>query len=458
MRSEIIVAGAGHGGLITSIKLAKKGYNVHIFERKKNIEDISWDWCDVFDINVFERIKLPKPDKSLYDIPINSYFVSPDEKHELYIDLPVEKRGISMDRRNLIKYLIEFAKDAGVNIHLNEKVDTPIIKEKKIIGLKLKTSEVKGDLIIDSAGINTPIRTQLPESYGLNKSMKRGEIFYTYRAYYNKLAGDSYVKVYLGYDYKPGICWVNTSNGCADVLIGYIDHFTKEELNEQINSLKLKHSTIGNELLRGGIIADIPIRRTAPMLVGDNYAVIGDAAFMATPMSGSGIANSMIAGDILANTIINSEGNFGERFNISKLWPYQVKYYQEIGCNMAFVEVIKNFIIGLKNLQGIDFLFDKKIITASDIRSSLEGNELKIKVFDLLRRGIRGLKKFRIVLQLAKALNNGDKAREHFFNIPEIYDYKEVNNWIMKGNRFFTEFYKKMESIPNLPLTKKNMK
>ncbi|TFF99061.1 MAG: hypothetical protein EU540_07300, partial [Promethearchaeota archaeon] len=210
MKSEIIVAGAGHGGLITSIKLAKKGYDVHIFERKKNIEDLSWDWCDIFDFNVFDRIKLPKPDNSLYEIPINIQFVSPDEKHELFIDLPVEKRGISMERKILIKFLIEFAKDAGVNIHLNERVDKPVIKEKKIIGLKLKTSEVKGDLIIDSAGINTPIRTQLPENYGLNESLKRGEVFHTYRAYYNKLASDSYFKVCLGYNYKRGISWVNT--------------------------------------------------------------------------------------------------------------------------------------------------------------------------------------------------------------------------------------------------------
>jgi phytoene dehydrogenase-like protein len=31
MKSEIVIGGAGHGGLIASIKLAEKGYNVHIF-------------------------------------------------------------------------------------------------------------------------------------------------------------------------------------------------------------------------------------------------------------------------------------------------------------------------------------------------------------------------------------------------------------------------------------------
>ena len=445
MRSEIIIAGAGHGGLITSIKLAKKGYNVHIFEKKKRIEDISWDWCDIFDINVFNRINLPKPDKSLYDIPINSYFVSPDEKHELFIKLPEEKRGISMDRKILINYLIKLAEDAGVHIHLNEKINAPIIKENKIVGIKLKTSEVKGDLIIDSAGIKTPIRTQLPENYGLRKSLKRGEIFYTYRAYFNKLNNDSYVKIYLGYDYKPGISWVNASIEWVDVLIGQIDPFRINQLEALINSLKHKHITIGDKLLRGGKIAEIPIRRTAPMLVGDNYAVIGDAAFMATPMSGSGIANSMIAGDILANTIIKDDENYSEKYTISKLWPYQVKYYQEIGCNMGFIEIFKNFIMGLKNLNGINFLFDKNIITASDIISSLEGEDLNLKFFDILGRGIRGLKKFGLVLQLVKALNKAEKVRNHFFNIPEKYMREKVNKWIMKGELFFLDFYKKME-------------
>ncbi|MFX0070347.1 MAG: NAD(P)/FAD-dependent oxidoreductase [Candidatus Hermodarchaeota archaeon] len=447
MKSEIVIGGAGHGGLITSIKLAKKGYNVHIFERKKHIEDISWDWCDIFDINVFDRIALPRPDKSFYKIPINRYFVSPNEKQELFIDLPIDKRGISMERKDLIRYLIEFAEDAGVNIHLNEKIIGPIIKDNKIIGLKLKASEIKGDLIIDSAGINTPIRSQLPETLGFKESMKRGEVFYTYRAYYNKVRNEPYAKVYLGYDYKPGITWVDTSNGCVDVLIGSIDCYTKDELDKLINSLKFKHSTIGNKLLRGGLIADIPIRRTASLLVADNYALIGDAAFMATPMSGSGIANSMIAGDILAKTVIEMDEPYNEKYSISNLWPYQVEYYQEIGCNMAFIEIIKNFIIG--NLNGIDFLFNKRIITKSDITASLEGNEVKIKFFDLLGRGFRGLKKFGLIIKLAKALNYGDKARNHFFNIPKNYNHDEVKNWIMKGEQFFAEFYKNMEVISN---------
>ena len=33
MKTEIIVVGAGHGGLIAAAKLAKKGFKVQIFEK-----------------------------------------------------------------------------------------------------------------------------------------------------------------------------------------------------------------------------------------------------------------------------------------------------------------------------------------------------------------------------------------------------------------------------------------
>ena len=46
---NILVAGAGHGGLSAAAILAKNGYNVTVLEKSRR-EDIGHDWHDAMDI------------------------------------------------------------------------------------------------------------------------------------------------------------------------------------------------------------------------------------------------------------------------------------------------------------------------------------------------------------------------------------------------------------------------
>jgi len=443
MKTEIIVVGAGHGGLITAAKLAKNGFNVQIFE-KNNIDNLSWDWGDAFVPDVFERVGLPMPDSSLYSRHGTSRFSCPNENFQLNITTPLEKQNIFMERRILAKLLVDRALDTGVEIEFNTKITKPLIKESEIIGVSSKDLEINGDLVIDSAGINTPIRDQLPENYNMFHEFKRGEQFYTYRAYFDKLVDDPYFHVHLGYKYKRGIAWVNTFEEYADILLGCIDPFKEGEIKALTEDLRSLHPTIGKNLLRGGQVALIPIRRTAPLLVGKNYARVGDAAFMTVPLIGSGIAYSMIAGDILADTLIEAKGRFNGVYDASTLWPYQRQYYQEIGGDTAFIEMIKDFLISVDDFSDLDFLFEKQILKSTDVESATGGAEFKLKFIDLMGRAYRGRSRIGLLLALSKKLRSGAKAKKHFQNIPEHYNEKKVSKWIEKGERFYEPFYTKL--------------
>jgi len=448
MKTEIIIVGAGHGGLVAASKLAKKGFKVHIYETK-GLDKLSWDWGDAFNRNVFKRVGIPEPVSSQFFIPESYSFSSPNEQYIIETHIPLEERDISMERRALIKRLVEHATDTGAEIFFQEKVTMPIIKEEKIIGVKLKNSEVYGDLIIDSAGINTPIRSQLPNSYGLSHKLQRGEFFYTYRAYFKKSTDEKNWLIYLGYKYKPGIAWVNTSDNFADILIGRIDPFKKGEIEEILQDLRKKHLAIGAKLLRGGQVALIPIRRTASMLVGPNYALTGDAAFMTIPINGSGIANSMISGKILSDVVIDAHDSSKKLFTTRNLWPYQYKYYKEIGAEMAYIEVIKNFLITLEDFKDIDFLFKKKLLKGYDIESSVLGKELKVSFFDIIGRAIRGISRLGLLLDLASNIGKGHAVKKHYLNIPKIYDAKTIKTWIEKGEKYFKPYYDKLAEANN---------
>lgn len=453
MRNKIIIVGAGHGGLVAAFKLAEQGFEVHIYEQNVR-ENISWDWRDNIESWVFKEIGIPKPDPCDYYWPANYRYLSPNEKYSLKTDIPIEERDITIERRYLVNLLIDIALDAGVNIHFSSKVIGPIIKNEIIIGIKVKEEEIYGDLIIDSSGFHSPLRTHLPDQYEMNYLIRRGDMFHTYRGYFEKMDTETedqeYFQVTLGYKKKRGISWVNTSNEYADVLIGCIDPFKTGELDELIEDLRSKNPGIGEKLLRGGLVAPIPIRRTAPFLVGPNLALIGDCACMTIPITGSGIVLSMVAGKILAEVInaayhnSNTPVNETISYTSEELWPYQYRYYQQYGADNAFIDVIKNYLMTTP-FKNMNYLLEKRLITANDMEASRSGGGVKIPFRDVLGRLIRSFPRMGVILELGTTIRKAKTVKKHFLEIPKNYNLSSIKQWINKGELFFKPFYQKLE-------------
>ena len=73
-------------------------------------------------------------------------------------------------------------------------------------------------------------------------------------------------------------------------------------------------------------------------MVADGYAAIGDAAFMTVPLIGSGIANSLKAARILAETVMaDADG----AYTAQTLYPYQKRFFSELGGGLAPIACIK---------------------------------------------------------------------------------------------------------------------
>ncbi len=458
MKVDVLIAGAGHGGLVAAAELARNGCNVKIFE-KNTLENLSWDWEDVFDIDVFQRIGMKPIDPALYKIPKNLCIMAPNELYEIR---PKMKIGFeaSMDRRVLIKMLVNHALDAGAEIFFNTKVIGPLIKDDIIIGIKLKDNDITGDLIIDSAGINSPIRQNLPNKYKIKKQLQRGERFFTYRGYFNKTNNDSLWRICIGYRQKRGIMWINSCEEHSDVLIGCIDPFQKGEIDLLLNDLRQRYPVIGEDLKRGGQVALIPIRRPIQRLIGPNYAIIGDAACMTVPINGSGIVNSMIAGKLLAKTIITAINNQKIQESLIKfdnvnLWPYQYEYFREIGADMAFIDIFKNYLM-IVDFRDVNFVFknltrlgnevDLDAIRKDGTIDFLEFfNFSTIKLLsNIITLLLSSITRPLLLLKILKVLSTGLLARQTFYNLPKHYDEKRILSWIKSGERFYRTYYRKI--------------
>jgi len=436
MKTEIIIVGAGHGGLVAATKLARSGFQVVVFEKSER-NKLSWNWKDCLDLEVFERINLPRPKPFEYETPANFRFFSPNEKNYIDTDVPPEEREKSMERRLLMEKLLMHALDAGVDFYFNREVSGPLLEGNKICGIKVGEEHHYADLIIDSAGFNSPIRPNLPSEYEITSNLADGDYIYAYRGYFNKKQNKRFWDIIIGYKNKRGISWLNTSSKDeADILIGSVHPFEEGEIEALVHDLRIKYPVVGTELLRGGQVELIPIRRSLEKFVGDNYAAVGDVACMTNPINGSGITRSMIAGDILAHNVIKARKNAHNTYTTSILWPYQVEYFREIGAKQGYIEVMKNFLISIDDFSKIDFLFKNKLLAPNDIITNLMGKELNLGVGEMLWRGFRGMKRGDILIELAHTINTADKVKKHYLNIPHYYDRHKFLKWKKQLERY----------------------
>lgn len=435
--NEILIAGAGHGGLVSAGFLADSGFDVTVFEKDER-EEVSWDWKDCLDREVFSEVGIPEPDSDLYEVPENFRFYSPNEKSYLETDIPTEKREISMERRDLINHLVDFARSKGAKVCFENEIRGPVLEDGKIVGFDLGNESVLGEMMIDSAGFHTPVRRNLPESYDIVEELSEEDYFYTYRGYFEKTGDENFWDVYIGHNGRKGITWVNSSGELVDVLIGSVNPFESGEVKTILDGLSENYDLIGEELVRGGQVELIPIRRPLSKLVGDNFALVGDSGCMTNPINGSGIANSILAGKMLSDQII-SIGDLEGGMSVNDLWPYQVKYNKEIGMDQGFIDVLKNFLISMEGMEKVDFLFENKVLTANDISKCLLRKDLDLGVMDILKRIYRGFPKLGVLKDLRDYLKVADEVKNLYLETPERFSQSSYEEWKSSVEEIFTE-------------------
>lgn len=425
MGKKILIAGAGHGGLIAGAILAEKGYNVTVYERKIK-DDLGYDWEDSVEKKIFRECSLPEPDESQCRPGTSMKFYNPNLKSSITVK-PSGEGSVMIERKYLYKLLLDNAEEKGVHFVFNTEILAPITDGLRVIGFKTFDGDVFGDLVIDAAGINSPIRSGLPVCCNVDRDYGYGECFYAYRAYFDKTPKkepDVKYEVFLKPGGDKGISWVITGENEVDVLIGKMLPLSKVQLEAELEKMREFSPQIGRKVLRGGMIGQIPVRRPLAVMVCDGYAAIGDSAYMTLPMTGSGICASMRAGKILAETVFADES---EEYSAKTLWEYNRRYILHYGLNFAAIDILKNILICME-ADGINFLFDKEIITESDL-SFGKGQGGSMSFGDIASRAVKGIGNLPVLLRTAGALSKGDAAKKVYKEIPNEYDEAAVLKW-----------------------------
>lgn len=420
---KIVIAGAGHGGLVAGARLARSGHSVSVFE-KLGRDELGHDWEDRFTFELLknETAKSELP-SDIWRYRGDCAFVSPNYKTQVVINYTDENRQKIMWRKPLIRMLIENAEQSGVEFHFNDEVLSPLVSGNKVTGLKTSSGEHPADLTIDAAGVFSPVRKNLPSNFEIEKMPAHGDVFYAYRAYFEKKEAKSApeipFEVYLCHAGEKGLSWCCTNEDSVDILIGRIDPLDDEKIAEHIGKFKETHPWIGDKIIHGGNRGVIPVRRPLALMTADGYAAVGDSAFMTTPMNGMGIDLSLSAGRLLADTVFKNNSASAEA-----LWEYNRDFHVLFGGDTAKNESLKNSLLNLPK-GGVDFLFENAVIQASDLSGAGKNTDIG----SLLGKFVRGMKCPPFFFAVLGGIMNGSKLSKQLKKAPSKYDRDEILKW-----------------------------
>ena len=432
---KIVVVGAGIGGMLVAEKLGGLGFDVVVYEKANSLDEMRYDWHDDVSPVVFEELGLTIPKESA---PKRSWtFCSPYEKVTREFHQDENCPDLSIERRPLNQMLYDRASKHATFI-FGKTVTAPVLEGDRVVGVVVDGEEVRCDLVVDSAGAYSPVRTNLPVKLGVS-SLSKNEVFEAYRAFYKRAEGSptpKYTnKVYMKHLGELGISWtiLDHDPSQVNVLVGLVGGLDDDVLEKSLSFMREHNPILGDEIVRGGYKVIIPVRYPATMMVADGYVAIGDSAFMTIPLLGSGIASSLWAGDILYRTVkANMDKGVKDLFDKKHLWAYQVGVYEKFGAKHLGVDVLKRWLLTQSN-EMVDWLFESKVLSNTDLQKVASGNLVTITPAAAIEKvmGV-GLKNLPILLKMNTMVMKSHKGERIGKRIPKKYDERKVSAWERK--------------------------
>lgn len=182
MNKKIVVIGGGAAGMIAAGISAKRGNEVHLFEKNKilgkKIYITGKGRCNLTNSGDIQNF--------IDNIPSNPFFLyssfynfSNIDTIEFFKNLGVEtkiERGgrvfpVSDKSEDIINALVCFLKNNKVNIHLEEPVNNILIEDTKVVGISSKINEkfYCDKVIIATGGLSYPVTGSTGDGYRFAK-------------------------------------------------------------------------------------------------------------------------------------------------------------------------------------------------------------------------------------------------------------------------------------------------
>ncbi|HUK28297.1 MAG TPA: NAD(P)/FAD-dependent oxidoreductase [Candidatus Acidoferrales bacterium] len=354
---DVVVAGAGPGGLYAAVEALKRGLSVHVFDKKsvvgipvkcgeyfpvrKEMEELlpcAGEYMDVFDVpqdavdNTCKTLRVISPRGKEYEFDFQAFILDRTQL-EQQAAREVEKLGGTLQLKTAVN-LFQQNGETYVGPTSNEAV-----KAKVVIAADGFPSKVA-----KSAGI-------LTDAY-----MTANNVAINYEYLMTNLGVDQKVtEMYMGMKFAPGgYGWIiPKGDNSANVGIGIRTPYSKRNDGRGYLQFFLNDCDLTKQKLEGGMsgpmIADVlPVDGPVTKTYSSRVLAVGDAAGMVMPTNGGGISTAMITGRIAGQVAADHVKN-----GVS-LSEYERKWVEVLGREMRVSTRLRRL---ADHFMGNDFIF-----------------------------------------------------------------------------------------------------
>jgi len=447
---DVVVVGAGIAGCMAAATVALKGkgnVSVVLLDRnppqdvgKKNT--LGWVCGDAVGEHhikyVHDRLGITYGQPEMENHVTAVYVFSPDMK----IRIPFEGPGFVLDRPKFGKRLLQDALNAGVDYVGNAQATGLIAEGDQVVGLEGQVTEngetkpfrIKTKLIIDTSGMSTKLRRNLPIPSYIEKEIDKDDVEPTARLN---------AKLRDGVEVEPNHCDIYLDQEKAPG--GYLWLFPKSEDKVNIGlgiQQKRTHKPL-NALLKDWLATDprfkeiqplsddsnltgawqVSVRHQNDCLVANGYMICGDAAWFPNPISAGGIGPGLIGGVMAGETAVRAveTNNFAQK----GLWQYNLDFVNHYGNKTAALEAFRLYLQTLNNKEinyGMRHFLSSKEATEMSL-----GEMPHFSAFQKMVKLLQGLGSYKAFRGLVFTIEKMRTLNELYQNYPK--DPSEFEGW-----------------------------
>ncbi len=328
--ADVIIVGAGPAGATAAYFLAQAGVDVLLLDQATFPRDKSCgDGLGYHAVRMLERMELGgwvrRDDHNLSQ----RFLLSSPDGTSAVAPLPPDVRDYSytVPRVELDASLAERAVESGVTLHQGVRataLERLAPDRVRVIGQRDQAPfSCEAPLVVAADGGNASFTRRV----GLAPRLPE---WVAVRAYYDGDTGDPHqLEIHWEPSVLPGYCWIFPSGGGrANVGVGAYSQDVREQrlnLSAMLENFIQENPHARARLGKAQRVSDIlghPLRADAPDATpyADNVLVAGEAAGLVSPLTGEGIGNSMVSGELVAQAAVEALGR-GE-FSATALTSY----------------------------------------------------------------------------------------------------------------------------------------
>ena len=296
---KIIIAGGGLAGLIAAIRLARKGFDCTLIEKKiYPFHRVCGEYISNETADFLKR-------EDLYPWQFNPPHITQLQLSSVTgksTITPLGLGGFGISRFAFDNHLFSLGRKSGVNFLLNTEIES-IHREKNFI-VNIGEKNLTAEIVIGSFGKRSRLDVQLSRNFVKKRSPYVGIKYHAKTNHPDALiALHNFRGGYCGIsnveDGKTNICYLSHRDKLKQ--FGSIDALEKNVLFEN-PSLKKIFSEANFLFQKPEVINEISFETKEPVF--NHIFMAGDAAGMITPLCGNGMAMAIHSAKILSDLII----------------------------------------------------------------------------------------------------------------------------------------------------------